>query len=89
MTARERDDLVALAEHAARARDDLRADLGELRMFRAALDELHAEIFLELLQLCGKRRLTDERALSGLAEMPGVGESDQIFEVFEIHAGFR
>src|SRR4029079_6451879 len=69
VAARQLDDLVAGVEDAPRAFHDLLARGGQLHAFWRALDELHAEVFLELLQLRGQRRLADEAALGGAAEM--------------------
>jgi len=85
VAARQRDDFVALIQHAARANHDLPAHLGKLYVLRLSLHQFDAEIFLELLQLSGQSRLADERSLRRLAEMTGVGQRHQIFEVLEIH----
>ncbi len=85
VVAGERNDLVALIEHAPRTHHDLLADLGELHVLRLALDQFDAEIFLELLELCGEGRLTHERALRGPAEMAGIRQRHQVFQVLEIH----
>jgi hypothetical protein len=82
----ERDDLVALAQHVPRARDDLLAHLRELDVFRMTLHQLHAEILLELLQLRGQRRLAHERAFCRAPEMTGIGQRHQVLEVLEIHS---
>jgi len=79
------DDLLALAQHAPRAHHDFLAHVGELHVVRLALHQLHAQVFLELLQLGRQRRLAHEGALGGLAEMPGVGQCHQILEILEIH----
>jgi hypothetical protein len=85
VVAGERDDLVALVEHAPRAHHDLPAHVGELHVLRLALDQFHAEVVLQLLELRGQGRLAHERALGSPAEMPRVRERHQIFEVLEIH----
>ena len=85
VVAREREDLVAFAQHVPRACHDLLADLRELDVLRMALDQLYAQILLELLELCRQRRLAHERALCRAAEMTGIGQRNQVLEVLEIH----
>ena len=85
VVAREREDLVALAQHAPRTSHDLLAHLRELDVFRMALDQLHPQILLQLLELRGQRRLAHERALCRAAEMTGIGQRNQVLEVLEIH----
>ena len=49
-----------------------------------ALDELHAEGVLELLQLRRQRRLADEAARGGAAEVALIGHGHQITQVLEL-----
>ena len=85
IAARQRDDFIAFIQHAPRAHHDLLAHLGELHVLRLALHQFDAQILLQLLQLRRQGRLADEGALRRLAEMAGIGECHQIFEILEIH----
>ena len=85
LVARQRNDLIAFLQDAPRERQDLRADLGERDAAGLALDQLHAQIVLELLDLRRQRRLADERALGGLAEVPRVGQRDEVAQVAQVH----
>ncbi len=83
---RQCDDLVAFVQHASGAHNHLFADFGELHVPRLTLHQLDAEILLELFELRGQRGLAHERAFRRPAEMPGVGERHQVFEIlFRIH----
>jgi hypothetical protein len=53
---------------------------------RAALNQQHAELVLELLQRRRERRLGDAEFLGRLAEMPGAGQRDEEFELVD-HGG--
>src|SRR5208283_4603920 len=85
VVAGERDDFVSLVQHVARTNHDLLAHLRELDVLRLALDQLHAEVLLQFLELRGQRRLADEAAFGRAAEMPGVRERHQILQIPEIH----
>ena len=89
MAARQLDDLVAGVEDAARALDDLLAGRRELHALGRAFDELHAEIFLELLELRRQRRLADEAALGRASEVTRVGHGHQVTQVLELEVGHR
>jgi len=56
-----------------------------LRALRLALDQRHAEVFLELADLRGQRGLAHEAALGGPAEVPLVGQRHEVAEVAEVH----
>src|SRR6202040_867514 len=49
-----------------------------------ALDELHAQILLELFQLRGQGRLADETTRRGPAEVPLIRHRHQITQVLEL-----
>jgi hypothetical protein len=85
VVARQRDDFIALVQHAARAHHDLFTHFGELNVLRLALHQFDAQIVLELLELRREGGLADEGALGGLAKMPGIGQRHQVFQVLEIH----
>jgi len=87
MRARERDHFIARFEDTAGSRDDLLTCFGERDLLRLPLDELHAEVLLQLLELGGERRLAHERAPRGAAEMPLVCERDEVAEVLELEVG--
>ena len=80
----ELDDLLARLDDAARALDDFLAGGGQRHALGRALDELHAEVFLELLELRRQRRLADEAALGRAAEVARVGEGDEVAQVLEL-----
>ncbi len=81
----QRDDLVALLQDAAGQRQDLGAALGQRYAPRLSLDQLHAQVVFQLLQLRRQRRLTDEGAFGGLAEVLGVGQGHEIPQVAQVH----
>jgi hypothetical protein len=81
----QRDDLVALLQDTAGERQDLGACLGQRHAPRLSLDQLHAEVVFQLLELRRQGRLTDERALCGLAEVLGVGQGHEIPQIAQIH----
>jgi len=85
VAAGERDDFITLVEHAPCADHHLLAHFGELYVLRLALDQLHAQILFEFLQLCGQGRLAHECPLGRLAEMPGIGQRHQVLQILEIH----
>src|SRR5581483_6153575 len=82
---RDRADLLDFVEHLARALGDLAADVGEQHLARRALDERHAELILELLDLRGEGRLAHEARFGGAAEMLVFRERHQISEIAQVH----
>ena len=84
MSARQRDHFIARFEDAPGARHDLLARFGERDLVGIALDELHAQVVLQLLELGGERGLAHERALRGPAEVPLVGQRDEVTQVLEL-----
>ncbi len=85
----ELDDLLAGLEDAARALDDFFAGDGERHALRRAFDELHAEVFLEFLELRRQRRLAHEAALGRTPEVAGVRHGDEVSQVLELEVGHR
>ena len=85
----ELDDFLARFEDAARPRDDLFAGGGQRHALGRALDELHAEIVLELLELRRQGRLAHEAALGRTPEVARVGDRDQVTQVLEFEVGHR
>jgi hypothetical protein len=71
--------------------DDLGARWRQDRASRLTLDEGHAKIILQFLQLSRESWLADEAALSGFAEMSRVCHSDEVAKIFEFdvsHPGY-
>ena len=77
------------------ARDDVLADRGQPHVAVVALDELHAQQRLELLDPGGQRGLGDELRLGGDAEVQALGELHQVGELAQrgkggtLHRGTR
>ncbi len=89
MSSRQGHHLVARLEDAARPGDDLLPGGGERNVVGLPLDELHAQVLLQLLQLRRKRRLADEAALGRPAEVAGIRHGDQVAQVFQFDVGHR
>ena len=70
-------------EHALGAAGHLRAGLGQNHLAGPPLDQVDAEVLLQLADLHRKRRLGDGAGLRGLAEMPVLGERGQISQLFQ------
>jgi hypothetical protein len=83
------DDLLARLDDPAGALHDLHARGGERHALGRALDELHAEVFLELLELRGERGLAHEGAFRRAPEVARVGDRHEISQVFEFEVGHR
>jgi hypothetical protein len=83
------DDFLAGLEDAPGAFDDLLARRGERDPLGRAFDQLDAQVALELLELRGERRLADETALGGTAEVARVGHGDEVTQVLEFEVGHR
>ena len=81
----DRPDPLGLVEHHARRLDHLAAGLGEHHVARAALDQLDAELLLQLLQLRRQGRLADEARLGGPAEVAVVGHRHEVAQVSQVH----
>ena len=78
-------DVVGLAQHHPGTFHDRLADVGQHDLPGAALDQLHAELVLQLLQLGRQRRLADEARLGGATEVAVVRNGDQVPEVLQVH----
>jgi hypothetical protein len=65
-------------EHLLGAPRHLDADVGEGRLSRAAFDQFNIELFFEIANLHGERRLADRTGFRRTAEMPMPGESVEI-----------
>ena len=71
----------AAASTLARARDHLLADRRQPHVAPVALDELHAEHGLELLDAGRERGLGDELRLGRCAEVQALGELDEVAQL--------
>ena len=80
---REIADIADLVENALRAADDLAPRLRELRPLTPSLDELHAELLLQILDLHGERGLRHGAVRRGLAEMPVPRNGVQIAKLLQ------
>ena len=60
---------------------DLAADRRGGDALEAAVEQRHAEEVLQLLDLGRQRRLGDEAGFGGAAEMAGIGERNEIFQL--------
>ena len=70
-------------EHALGPPRHLRAGLGQDHLARPPLDQVDAEVLLQLADLHRERRLGDGAGLGGLAEMPMLGQCRQISQLFQ------
>ena len=64
------------------------ADRRQRHLGLAALEHLHAELVLQLADGQGQRRLADEAALGGAAEVQFPGDGDDVAQRVEVHGGF-
>ena len=64
---------------------DLVPEFGDHDTPLIALDELHAELLLELFDLCAERRLADETALRRPSEVVLLGQGDEVTECPDTH----
>jgi hypothetical protein len=78
-------DVVGFPADAAGTLDNQPAGLGQRNLPRLALEQLHAEVLLELLDLCRQRRLAYVAALGRLAEMAAFGQGHQVLQVTQVH----
>ena len=78
-------DVLGLAEDDPGPLDHPLARVGEHDLARVALDELDAELALELLDLGRQRRLADEAGLGGPAEVAVLGDGDEVPEIAQVH----
>ena len=77
--------LFDFGDHPARPFQDVAPGRREHDLPRGAFDQLHAEFVLEFFQLRRQRRLADMAGFGRAAEMPLVGEGDQVAQVAEVH----
>src|SRR5690606_10357148 len=83
--ARQRDDLIAFLQHAPRKRQDFRAHFRQRDSPRLPLDQLHAQVVLELFDLCRQGRLAHEATFRGLSEVPGIGKRHEVAQIAKVH----
>src|SRR5690606_14721275 len=81
LVACQRDDCLALLDHASCERQDPGPHISEDDSSGLSLDQLHAEIVLQLLDLCRQGRLADEATFRCFAKMTGLGECDEVTKV--------
>ena len=65
-------------ERATRLRHDLRADLGHEHALLAALEEVHAQLVLDVADRRREARLADEAAPGRAAEVALLGDRDEV-----------
>ena len=81
-------DACRLLEHLLRLLDDALADRGDADLGLAALEELRAELLLELLDGDRQRGLAHEAALRSAAEALLLRDRDQVAQLVERHRAF-
>ena len=81
--AREVGQIARRRQHALGAPRDLGADLGQDHVAGPPLDQLHAEVLLQIADLHGQRRLGHGAGLGGPAEMPVLGQRGQIAQLLQ------
>jgi hypothetical protein len=74
-----------LVEHDLRLAKEAAAVDGRCGGARTALEQLYAELVLELGDLSTQGGLTDMATRSGTAELALAGEADRVFEVAQVH----
>ena len=89
MLIREPQQLIDALQHGVCLRHDGFTHRSEDHPPPVALDERHAEGFLELLQLRGERWLADEAGVGGATEVTVLREGHQVFEVAQVHGRQR
>ncbi|ANZ41521.1 hypothetical protein BBK82_41800 [Lentzea guizhouensis] len=72
-------------QHGAGAVEVDGAGAGELDLAGGAVQQGHAELGLQLLDLLGQRRLGHVQAFGGAAEVPFLGDGDEVAQVAEFH----
>ena len=77
--------VAASREDGAGPLDDLLAGAGEQHLAGVALDQLDAELGLELLELGRQGRLADVAGLGGPAEVAVLVDGDEVLQVPEVH----
>ncbi len=66
-------------------RDEDASGFGEADAAAEAVEELGAQVFLELQDLLGERGLRDVAALGGAGEVTGVGDGADVTELVDFH----
>ena len=74
-----------LGEHAPRVRQERLPDRRQRDAPARAVEELRADLVLEGADLLAQRRLRDEDARGGAAEVELVGDGDKVAKVSEFH----
>ena len=80
-------DMSRLFQHALRLLDDLHTDRRDGDLALAALEDLHAELLLELLYRQRQRRLADEGLFRGAAEIELLRDRDDVAQLVKCHDG--
>jgi hypothetical protein len=62
-----------------------RPRFGQQHLARRALDQRHAQLVLQLLDLRGQGGLADEAGFGGAAEVPMLGQGNQVVQVAQVH----
>lgn len=83
---RQFDDRIGFLQQQSRPLHDLHAGRGQGDAPGLALDQRHAQVLLELADLCREGRLADEATLRRLAEVALVGQCHEVAEVTQVHA---
>jgi hypothetical protein len=78
-------DLPGLEQHLFGLGDDARADVGDLHVGGAALEERDRQLILELLDGHRQGRLADIAALGGMPEMTLAGQRHEIAKIGKRH----
>src|SRR5690606_2430740 len=79
-------DLIDFAKDAPRALGDVASDRRQHHAAWCALDQSDLQLFLHLADLRRQRWLADEAGRGGPAEMPVLGQGDEVAEVAQVHA---
>ncbi len=77
--------LLDIVQHQPGPVGDFLAHGGQHDHLGRSLDQLHAQLLLQLLDLGAERGLADETGVGGLAEMPQVGQLDEILQGAQVH----
>ncbi len=83
--ARHGDRPFGLRQGGARLGQEEGADIGQLDIAAAAIEQADAEFLLQHLDLVAERRLRDAEPLGGLAEMEFLGDADEVTKVAQFH----
>ncbi|KOQ36381.1 hypothetical protein ABW37_27645 [Achromobacter xylosoxidans] len=69
----------------ARVAQEAAAGGAQFDLAAAALEQRHAQVLLQQLDLARQRRLRHAQALGGAAEVQFLGHGDEAFELAEFH----